>query len=126
MMRRNRKHRVHGRIVSVHAVGLSVLVVFVLVGYLAMDNRCGARGQLIKDLERRYASLEEERIREEAKWNAMKTPDAMNQHLLRNGLSMTYARPEQIIRMPRSDSAVALVAEYQERERSARVSRRTP
>ncbi len=126
MIRRNRKHRVHGRIVSVNAVGLSVLVVFVLIGYLAMDNRCNARGQLLKDLEHRYASLEEERIREEAKWNAMKTPDALNRHLLRHGISMGYARPEQIVRITPSALTLASTTEYQERERSAGISRRAP
>ena len=126
MTRRNRKHGVRGRIVSAQAVGVSVLVVFVLIGYLAMDNRCSARGQLLKDLERRYASLEEERIREEAKWNAMNTPDALNRCLLRHGISMGYARPEQIIRIVPSALALASTTEYQERDRSAGISRRAP
>lgn len=125
-MRRNRKHQVHGKIISIPVVGLFVLVVFVLFGYLAMDNRCGARGQLIRDLERRYASLEDERIREEAKWNAMKTPDELERHLLRHGICMVYARPEQIIRMPYAAPAVAAAVEYQERDRSAGAPRRSP
>ncbi len=126
MMRRNRKHRVHGRIISIPIVGLFVLVMFILFGYLAIDNRCNARGQLIKDLERRYALLEDERIREEAKWNAMKTPDELEKRLLYHGIQMVYARPEQIIRTPYSEPVVAAAVQYQERDRSAGTTRRTP
>lgn len=123
MMRRNRKHQVHGRIISVPIVGLFVMVVFVLFGYLAVDNRCNARRQLIRDLERRYASLEEERIREEAKWNAMKTPDELEKRLLQHGIAMVYARPEQVVRMHSTGPAVAATDHYRERERSAALTR---
>jgi len=123
MMRRNRKHQVHGRILSVPVIGLFVLVLFVLFGYLAVDNRCNARGQLIRDLEKRYASLEDERIREEAKWNAMKTPDELERRLLQHGIQMVYARPDQVIRMPALGLAVAGAEPYQERERSAGLTR---
>lgn len=124
MMRRNRKHQVQSRIISVPIVGVFVLVVFVAVGYLAVDNRCNARGQLIRDLENRYASLEDERLREEAKWNAMKTPDELERRLLQHGINMVYARPEQIVRMAALDtSSIAGTGHYQERERSAGLAR---
>ena len=118
-MRRNRKHQVHGRLVSVPIVGLVVLSLILLFTYLGLDNRCHARSQLIRDLEKRLASLEEERLREEAKWNGMKTPDELERRLVQHGINMVYARPEQVVRLPKTDIYVADAGAYRERDRSA-------
>ena len=53
----------------------------------------------IGEKERTLAKLEDERMRESARWDAMKTADNIDRALLRFGLSMRYAKAEQIVRM---------------------------
>ncbi|NLL82938.1 MAG: hypothetical protein GX230_01685 [Lentisphaerae bacterium] len=118
-MRKNRKHQVHGRLVSVPIVGLAVTALILFCGYMGIDNRCHSCGQLIRDLEKRLDSLEEERLREEAKWNAMKTPDELERRLLQHGINMVYARPEQVVRLPTLDTYIADGGTYKEREQTA-------
>jgi hypothetical protein len=100
--------------------GVIVLVATLAVAYLVMDHKCSQYGQQIKQFEQRYAALENEQIREDSRWNAMKTPEQIESMLLRHGLLMVYARPEQVVRMGRGPLApVAATAQtaYRERDR---------
>jgi hypothetical protein len=100
--------------------GLIVLLATVAVAYLVMDHKCTQYGQQIKELEQRYTALDNEQIREESRWNSMKTPEQIEAMLLRHGLLMGYARPEQVVRMGRvSLTPLAEIAQtqgYRERD----------
>jgi hypothetical protein len=118
-MRRNRKRRLHSRLMPPSVAGVIVLLATLAVAYLVMDHKCSQYGQQIKQFEQRYASLENEQIREEARWNSMKTPEQIETMLLRHGLLMVYARPEQVVRMGRTPLAPATAvaqATYRERD----------
>jgi len=100
--------------------GAIALLATLAVAYLIMDHKCSQYGQQIKQFEQRYAALENEQIREESRWNGMKTPEQIEAMLLRHGLLMGYARPEQVVRMGRITwapaTAVAQNDAYRERD----------
>jgi hypothetical protein len=126
-MRRNRKRRLHSRLMPPSVAGAIVLLATLAVAYLIMDHKCSQYGQQIKQFEQRYAALENEQIREDSRWNAMKTPEQIEGMLLRHGLLMVYARPEQVVRMgtvaPPPATALAQQNAYRERDRGVAVLR---
>lgn len=106
MARRNRKKRVQARLLPAPFVGFAVLIVTMLLVYLWMDTSCGELGQQIRKLETRCASLDDELRREENRWTAMKSPENIEQALVRHGLNMTLPRGEQIVRLSPAPQAV--------------------
>jgi hypothetical protein len=122
-MRRNRKRRLHSRLMPPAVAGGIVLLATLAVAYLVMDHKCSQYGQQIKEFEQRYVALENEQIREESRWNVMKTPEQIEAMLLRHGLLMVYARPEQVVRMGRVPLAPApAIAKTAYRERDSGVA----
>lgn len=101
-MKKNRKISkkmsvVTGRTVQISAIGL-MLFVMVILNFLATsscDQLEDANGCLGKQLER----LEDERSRESARWDEMKTSEKLEVALLRHGLAMRYPKSEQVVRM---------------------------
>lgn len=75
-----------------------VLFVMVIINLLASSS-CQQQLKTIGEKERMLAKLEEERVRESARWEEMKTPEKLESALLRHGLAMRYPRPEQVVRM---------------------------
>lgn len=73
-------------------------VVMVFVNFLASSS-CQHMMTSIGEKERLLAKLEEERVRESARWDEMKTPEKIESALLRHGLAMRYPKPDQIVRM---------------------------
>jgi hypothetical protein len=53
----------------------------------------------IGEKERTLARLEDERVRESARWEEMKTPEKLESALNRHGLAMRYPKAAQIVRM---------------------------
>lgn len=123
-MRRNRKRRLHSRLMPPSVAGVIVLLATLAVAYLVMDHKCSQYGQQIKQFEQRYAALENEQIREESRWNVMKTPEQIETMLLRHGMLMIYARPDQVVRMgkiPAASAPVIAQTSYRERDGSVAV-----
>ncbi|MEI8243555.1 MAG: hypothetical protein WCI17_09840 [bacterium] len=79
-------------------VGFVVMVSLALV-YLWMGHKCSQYSDEIKRLEDQCAELDNERLREETKWNGMKTAEQLDALLMRNGLSMVYPNAMQIVRV---------------------------
>jgi hypothetical protein len=84
-------------------IGFVVFVSLALV-YLWMGHKCSQYSEEITRLEDKYAELENERVREETKWNGMKTAEQLDQLLVRNGLLMVYPTAGQIVRISGSTS----------------------
>ncbi len=98
-MRRNRKRKLYARVLPRWAAGIIVLLVTLVLGYWFMDSKSAMLGQEIRKHEQKYAALEDERVREEARWNEKKTPEKLEQAMLQHGIAMSYPTPEQVVRM---------------------------
>ncbi len=98
-MRRNRKKRVHAKVLPPSVAGIIVLVVSLVLVYWFVDAKCGQLGQEIRKHEQQLSALEDERVREEARWSEKKTPEKLEQAMLQHGLAMNYPSAEQVGRM---------------------------
>lgn len=86
-----------GRSMQIAAVML-ILFVMVIVNQLASSS-CDQLEKAIREKERQLAKLEDERSRESARWEELKTPEKLEAALLRHGLSMRYPKADQVVRM---------------------------
>ncbi len=99
-MRRNRKRQqMRVKFLPVPAAGVIVLAVSVALSYWFMDSKSAQLGQEIRKCEQKYTALENERVREEARWNEKKTPEKLERAMLQHGLLMTYPTADQVVRM---------------------------
>lgn len=102
-MARNRRRRRHAHaLLSIvpKTVGAAfVVVVSLALVYLWMGHKCTAYSAEIKRLEDRCGELDNEKVREETQWNAMKTAEKLDGLLLRHGLQMVYPNAGQVVRM---------------------------
>lgn len=101
MRRNHHKHnaRMYSYSYSIPVVGLIVVVVTILLGYWGLDSKCSALGEDIKQREKELRSLDDEYLREEARWNANKTPEKLEAALIAHGLNMVYPKADQLVRM---------------------------
>ena len=76
-----------------------VAVVSLALVYLWMGHKCSQYSEEIKRLEDQCAELDNEKVREETKWNAMKGAEQLDSLLVRNGLLMVYPNAAQIVRV---------------------------
>ena len=107
LMRRNRRRRrAHVSVLHIPFAGIVVLVCAVGLLYVWLGCRCEFLGQDIKDLEVQIIELKEKGITEECKWARMKSPVSIEQALKRHNLSMTWPRPNQVVRLSVSDDDV--------------------
>ncbi|MBQ7235339.1 MAG: hypothetical protein IJS36_08030 [Kiritimatiellae bacterium] len=101
-MKRNRKRSKRMSVMasrSMHIGGVLVMFfVMVLVNLLASSS-CSQLMKSIGEKERQLAKLENDRARESARWDSMKTSENLDRALLKFGLSMKYPRADQIVRM---------------------------
>ena len=112
-MARNRHRRRHTHplayVPKPVGVGFVVVVSLALV-YLWMGHKCSQYSDEIRRLENQSADLENEKVREETKWNAMKTAEQLDGLLVRNGLMMVYPNATQIVRVSGASSSRCLPA----------------
>lgn len=106
-MRRNHKRQARVKFLPVPAAGVIVLAVSVALSYWFMDSKSAQLAQEIRKCEQKYGALENERVREEARWNEKKTPEKLERAMLQHGILMSYPRPEQIVRMDDKGRPVA-------------------
>jgi cell division protein FtsL len=98
-MKRNRKRQVKMEFVPKVFVVWIVIVVSVAIGYWFMDSKCKQLNQEIRKDELKYAQRENERAREALRWDEKKTPEKLEDALLRNGLAMDYPKATQVVRL---------------------------
>jgi len=99
-MRRNRRIK-HTR-VTVNSMGVVTLILvafFSAIVYWTVDSRCKTLIREIGKSEKKLASLEADFQRETMLWEEMKTPDRLNEALVRFGIEMKTAEPDQTIHM---------------------------
>ena len=77
---------------------LGMLFVMSIINLLASSS-CQQLLKAIGEDERELARLEDARMREASRWEEMKTPEKIEQALLRHGLSMRAARADQEVHM---------------------------
>lgn len=106
-MRRNRKRQVHAKVLPPSVAGIAVLIVSMVLCYWFMDAKCAQLGQEIRKHEQKVASLEDERVREEARWSEKKTPEKLEQAMLQHGIAMSYPTSDQVVRMDAFGQPVA-------------------
>ena len=101
-MKRNRRRSKKMSVMasrSMHIGAVMVMFFVMVILNLLASSSCNQMMKSIGEKEKTLAKLEDERARESARWDAMKTTDNIDRALLRFGLSMKYARAEQIVRM---------------------------
>ena len=101
-MKKNRKMSkkmsvVTGRAVQIGAVMVMIFIV-VILNMLAQSS-CKHLENKIREKERQYAKLGDEKDREEAHWAKMETNESLDAALLRHGLSMNLPRAAQQVRL---------------------------
>ena len=101
-MKKNRKRSKKMSVMasrSMHIGAVMVMFFVMVILNLLASSSCTQIMKSIGEKERTLAKLEDERMRESARWDAMKTADNIDRALLKFGLSMRYAKAEQIVRM---------------------------
>lgn len=85
-----------------HVAGIILALVVAVVMNMVAESRCQqvrvAIGEKTKLLDR----LEQDRDREDANWQQMKSASSLERALVRHGLNMRYPKDEQVIRMDAS------------------------
>lgn len=101
-MKKNRKRSKKMSVMasrSMHVGAVMVMFFVMVILNLLASSSCSQILKSIGEKERTLTKLEDERMRESARWDAMKTADNIDRALLKFGLSMRYARAAQIVRM---------------------------
>ncbi len=83
-------------------VGVASLIVTALIMtmlYFSVDASCSAVTKKIGVCEKRLSALNAELVRENARWDEMKTPERLAVQLRRFGLEMSRPREDQLVRM---------------------------
>ena len=100
-MRRNRRMKKHSNFKS-GATGMVALIVssfIMLMIYWTLDSQCTSIMRDIGAAENRLKALDAEYGRENARWNAMKTREHLDEKIRRSGLDMQSPHPDQVVRM---------------------------
>lgn len=101
-MKKNRKRPKRLSVVAEHTmhVGVVMLMLFVMVivNLMAKSN-CKQLNDAIHKKSIQLEKLENERQREVARWEEMKTPERLEMALKRMGLAMHLPHPDQVIYM---------------------------
>ena len=100
-MRRNRRIKKHSHFKS-GATGMGALIVssfIMLMIYWTLDSQCTSILRDIGTAESKMKALDAEYGRENARWNAMKTRERLDEKITRFGLAMQSPQPDQVVRM---------------------------
>ena len=104
-MRRNRKIPKKMSVVATNTMRFGAIIVFFFVMVILNLLSSSSCTQLLKvkgELEREIAKLDDARMRESTRWEEMKTPEKVEEALLKHGLAMKLPRADQTVRL-RSD-----------------------
>lgn len=102
MRRKNRIVSNRMSVMATNSMRFGAIIVFLFVMVVLNLLSSSSCKELLKErqkLERELARLEDVRVRESTRWEGMKTPEKLEQALVRHGISMRFPRPEQVVRM---------------------------
>ena len=101
-MRRNRKIPKKMSVVATNTMRFGAIIVFFVVMVILNLLSSSSCTQLLKvkgELEREIAKLDDARMRESTRWEEMKTPERVEEALLKHGLAMKLPRADQTVRL---------------------------
>ena len=101
-MRRNRKVPKKMSVVATNTMRFGVIILvffFMVILNVLSQSSCKQLQNANGRMEREIAKLEDSRTREATRWEGMKTPDKIEEALLRHGLSMKTPRADQTVRL---------------------------
>jgi hypothetical protein len=98
-MRKNRKRHLKWEIMPKKMIAPFVVFVILALAYSFIDTKCTQLSQEINRQDIAYKRLENERIREQSRWDEKKTPESLRTTLERHGLAMDYPAATQIVRL---------------------------
>ena len=99
MARKNRRLHTEGYLLPALLVGLLVLAAMGCLLYLSLKGRAEALGTEIKKLETQRTVLRERLRVEESEWARISAPGNVVKALETHGITMTWPRQEQIVRI---------------------------
>jgi len=85
--------------VTVRFAAILVTLFVMVILHLLASSSCQQLMKTIGEKERQLARLEDERARESARWEEMKTTENLEQMLVKHGLKMRYSKSDQVVRM---------------------------
>ena len=101
-MRRNRKIPKKMSVVATNTMRFGAIIVFFVVMVILNLLSSSSCTQLLKakgELEREIVKLDDARMRESTRWEQMKTPERVEEALLKHGLAMKLPRADQTVRL---------------------------
>ena len=101
-MRKNRKIPKKMSVVATNTMRFGAIIVFFVVMVILNLLSSSSCTQLLKvkgELEREIVKLDDARMRESTRWEQMKTPERVEEALLRHGLAMKLPRADQTVRL---------------------------
>ena len=101
-MRKNRKIPKKMSVVATNTMRFGAIIVFFFVMVILNLLSSSSCTQLLKvkgELEREIMKLDDARMRESTRWEKMKTPEKVEEALLRHGLAMKLPRADQTVRL---------------------------
>lgn len=104
MIKRKKNKRVTKRmsrsaVGSGYILGMVVLIAVAVVLNTIAESNCEQVTNSIGEKERQIKSLEDQKVREAARWQELKTIDKIEERLCLHGMKMAYPHPHQIIRL---------------------------
>ena len=101
MTRRNRKNRkqVHGYNFPVPFAGAILVLSSLALVYVWLGCRCESLGKDIKELEVKKSILDKKYLNEEYRWIKMKSLGNIEKTLAKSGITMTWPRRDQVVRI---------------------------
>ena len=131
-MRKNRKRNKRMSVTAVRSLNVAGLIVvafvMVVLNALAKSNAEAIQKE-IGDKQRTLARLEEDRTREEARWNRLCSTKSLQSAMLNHGIRMDSPNVKQVVRMGANRLPVKgqlSVDSAQERARIARTAKLSP
>lgn len=132
-MSRNRKISKRMSVIAQNTVcvgGIMLLLFITVIVNMLASSSCSQLMKSIGEKERTLARLEDERSRESARWDEMKTPQNLESALTRHGLAMRYPKPSQTVRLREGSGrlipAQLSVAKEMQRARNAMTASYAP
>ncbi|MDA3926933.1 MAG: hypothetical protein PF904_19835 [Kiritimatiellae bacterium] len=105
--KRNRKRNVKNTLAWQPFAGVILLVVGVALGYMSYADKNKALQDEIDSKYSELGRLKEQCMREESRWNAMKTSENLEKSMVRHGIDMNLPQSHQIVKMGKDGKPIA-------------------
>jgi hypothetical protein len=97
--KRNRKRNVKSALAWQPFTGVIVLIVGVALIYMSYTDKNKALQDEIDNKQSELGRLREQCMREESRWNALKTAENLEKSMIRHGIDMDLPQSHQIVKM---------------------------